>query len=70
MFNYDVGLLPYRRPINVVVGRPIEVERQSKPDDKYIDEIHQRYMDELIRLWDEHKERFAPMRTGELEIVE
>jgi len=26
--------------------------------------------DELIRLWDEHKDRFAPMRTGELEIVE
>jgi len=54
----------------VVVGRPIEVEQQGKPEDAYIDQIHQRYMDELIRLWDEHKEMFAPMRTGDLEIVE
>jgi 2-acylglycerol O-acyltransferase 2 len=42
--NEDAGLLPYRRPINVVVGRPIQVEQQAKPDDKYVDEVHQKYM--------------------------
>lgn len=42
------GLLPYRRPINVVVGRPIQVEQQAKPDDGYIDEVHQKYMASLF----------------------
>ena len=39
-----IGLLPYRRPLNVVVGRPIRVEQQTKPDDAYINEVHQKYM--------------------------
>lgn len=70
VFNYDVGLLPYRRPLNVVVGRPISVEKQANPDEKYVDKVHEQYMDELLRLWDEWKDDFAPERTEELQIVE
>lgn len=69
VFNYDMGLLPYRRPLNIVVGRPILVE-QMKLTDEYIDELHQKYMDELVRLWDEWKDKFAKDRVAELEIVE
>jgi hypothetical protein len=29
IFNYDFGLLPYRRPITVVVGAPLELRRVS-----------------------------------------
>lgn len=29
VFNYDFGLLPYRRPIVVIVGAPIELPRLS-----------------------------------------
>jgi 2-acylglycerol O-acyltransferase 2 len=29
IFNYDFGLLPYRRPIAVVVGAPLELRRVS-----------------------------------------
>jgi 2-acylglycerol O-acyltransferase 2/2-acylglycerol O-acyltransferase 1 len=74
IFNYDVGLLPYRRAVNVVVGRPIKVVQQGgrdgKVDEKYLDEVHQRYVDELLLLWNEYKDTFATDRTGELEIVE
>lgn len=74
IFNYDVGLLPYRRAVNVVVGRPIKVVQQGgrdgKVDEKYLDEVHQRYVDELLWLWNEYKDTFATDRTGELEIVE
>lgn len=70
VFNYDVGLMPYRRPLNIVVGRPILVVQQpsrDKIDDSYIDELHSRYMQELQRLWDEWKDVYAPDRIGEIE---
>ncbi|KAI9718814.1 MAG: diacylglycerol O-acyltransferase 1 [Chrysothrix sp. TS-e1954] len=70
VFNYDAGFLPYRRPMNIVVGRPIQVEQRSKPDEKYIDEVHERYMKELVRVWDEWKDTFAQDRKEELQIIE
>ncbi|EMD90881.1 hypothetical protein COCC4DRAFT_50058 [Bipolaris maydis ATCC 48331] len=70
VFNYDVGMMPYRRPINIVVGRPIRVVQNEHPNNDYIDQVHQQYVDELMRIWNEHKDTFARNRTGELEIVE
>jgi 2-acylglycerol O-acyltransferase 2/2-acylglycerol O-acyltransferase 1 len=70
IFNYDVGMMPYRRPINIVVGRPIRVVQNKHPDNDYINEIHGKYVDELMRIWNEHKDTFAKHRTSELEIVE
>lgn len=70
VFNYDVGMMPYRRPLNVVVGRPIKVDQADKPADSYVDELHGRYVKELERIWEERKDEFASERTGELQIVE
>ncbi|KZM21133.1 2-acylglycerol O-acyltransferase [Ascochyta rabiei] len=70
IFNYDVGMMPYRRPINIVAGRPIRVVQDKHPSPEYMDEVHEQYIDELMRLWHEHKDTFAKQRTGELEIVE
>lgn len=74
VFNYDVGLLPYRRSVNVVVGRPIKVVQQGSNggpvDSTYLDQVHQEYVDELMRLWNAHKDTFAKDRDGELEIIE
>lgn len=71
VFNYDVGLMPYRHPLNIVVGRPISVMQQQnrdKIDDQYIDELHSRYVQELMRLWDQYKDVYAKERERELEI--
>ncbi|PNS17674.1 Diacylglycerol O-acyltransferase 2B [Sphaceloma murrayae] len=70
VFNYDVGLLPYRRPINIVVGRPIQIQQFARPEQSYVDEIHERYINELMGIWEEWKDVFATGRQGELEIVE
>ena len=70
VFNYDVGLMPYRRALDVVVGKPIQVRQQDKPDQKYVDEVHERYMQELQRLWDTWKDTFAKERQAEMEITE
>lgn len=74
IFNYDVGLMPYRRAINIVVGKPIRVKQQGgtggKVDEAYLDEVHAAYVQELKNLWDAHKDSFARDREGELEIIE
>jgi hypothetical protein len=70
IFNYDVGMMPYRRPINIVVGKPIRVIQDKHPNPEYMDEVHEKYIEELMRLWHEHKDTFAKQRTGELEIIE
>ncbi|KAB8216015.1 diacylglycerol acyltransferase-domain-containing protein [Aspergillus novoparasiticus] len=72
VFNYDVGLMPYRRPLDIVVGCPIEVVQQQnrdKIDDDYIDYLHAKYVQELARLWEQWKDVYARDRTSELEIV-
>ncbi|KAK1075929.1 diacylglycerol O-acyltransferase 1 [Friedmanniomyces endolithicus] len=70
VFNYDVGLMPYRRPINIVVGRPIRIQQARNPDPKYVDEMHEAYVTELERVWEEWKGTFARGREGEMELVE
>lgn len=74
IFNYDVGLMPYRRSMNIVVGKPIRVRQQGgtagKVDEAYLDEIHAAYVEELKTLWETHKNTFARNREGEMEIVE
>ncbi|GLA46883.1 diacylglycerol O-acyltransferase 1 [Aspergillus niger] len=72
VFNYDVGLMPYRRPLNIVVGRPIHVVQQrdrEKIDDDYINHLHSLYVQELERIWEEWKDKYARDRTSEIEIV-
>ena len=74
VFNYDVGLMPYRRPVNVVVGKPVKVVQQGgkdgKVDEGYLDEVHRQYVEELKRLWESYKDTFAQERKAELEIIE
>lgn len=71
VFNYDVGLMPYRRPLNIVVGRPIPVVQQDREilDDNYVDELHGKYVAELERIWEEWRDVFAKDRTSEIQIV-
>jgi 2-acylglycerol O-acyltransferase 2 len=70
IFNYDVGMMPYRRPINIVVGRPIKVMQQSSPDKEYVEELHGKYIRELRWIWETYKDEFARERIAEMEIVE
>ena len=70
VFNYDVGLMPYRRPINIVVGKPIRVVQNSKPNQEQIDTMHELYVQELERIWNTWKDDFSPNRNEEMKILE
>lgn len=70
IFNYDVGLMPYRRPLNIVVGRPIRVVQAENPDNSEVDRLHGLYTEELRRIWDRYKDEFAADRKEELQFLD
>ncbi len=71
LLNYDVGLMPYRRPVNVVIGKPVKVHSTPghQPTSDEIDYYHELYVQELENLWETYKDDFVPGRISELEIV-
>ncbi|KAI0022406.1 diacylglycerol acyltransferase-domain-containing protein [Xylariomycetidae sp. FL0641] len=69
IFNYDVGLMPYRRPLHIVVGQPIKVRQSSSVDPDEINRLHGLYVAELQKLWDRYKDEFAPDRKEEMQIL-
>ncbi|XP_053165821.1 2-acylglycerol O-acyltransferase 2 [Hemicordylus capensis] len=58
VFQYSFGLLPYRRPIYTVVGRAIKVEKKHNPSEEEVDELHEKYVEELSKLFEEHKLKY------------
>ncbi|OQV14228.1 2-acylglycerol O-acyltransferase 2-A [Hypsibius exemplaris] len=56
LFNYNFGWMPHRHPINVVVGEPVLVTQNSDPTEEEVAEVHQRYQDALVRLFEAHKD--------------
>lgn len=54
-------LLPARRPVNVVVGSPLRVEKvgQGTPSKEAVDALHARYKQALCELFEEHKRTYG-----------
>ncbi|KAK2009630.1 diacylglycerol acyltransferase [Colletotrichum eremochloae] len=71
ILNYDVGMMPYRRPLNIVVGKPIKVTTSptAQPSQEEIDRLHGLYVAELQTIWDTYKDQFAPDRKAELQFI-
>lgn len=69
-----VGLCPYPVPIDVVIGSEIPVEKyQGDPCgaefDAVVDKYHRMYCQELQKLFNQHKEKFAK-GASDLQLVE
>ncbi|TQN73956.1 Diacylglycerol O-acyltransferase 2A [Colletotrichum shisoi] len=71
ILNYDVGMMPYRRPLNIVVGKPIKMTTSptAQPSQEEIDWYHGLYVAELQTIWDTYKDQFAPERKAELQFI-
>jgi hypothetical protein len=51
--------MPFRRKITTVVGRPIDVpEKIEKPTEEQINQLHDIYVNELIQLYNDHKDKY------------
>ncbi|KAF5302450.1 hypothetical protein FQR65_LT08540 [Abscondita terminalis] len=69
-FQYSFGLVPQRKPVTTVVGRPLNVEKIENPPDDYINKIHGQFIDCLIQLFEEQKHHYLKNpETTTLEIV-
>ncbi|KAJ3284866.1 diacylglycerol O-acyltransferase 1 [Rhizoclosmatium sp. JEL0117] len=63
------GILPYRRDINVVIGKPMIVPKIENPTHEDIQKYHALYLQELQTLYDSRKDEFLPNRKEELIIT-
>lgn len=64
----DFGLVPFRRPINVVVGRPVPCPLLPNYTDADVDKYQKLYIDGVISLFNENVDKYSP--GMELRIVE
>ena len=51
---FRFGLVPYRKPIHVVVGTPIRVTRIENPTREEIESMHENYVKGLQKLYDKY----------------
>ncbi|XP_023287205.1 2-acylglycerol O-acyltransferase 2-A-like isoform X2 [Seriola lalandi dorsalis] len=59
VFQYSFGLIPYRKSIHTVVGRPISVAQTPSPSSKDIESLHKVYLQSLTELFEQHKHTYG-----------
>lgn len=69
VFSYNMGPLPYRRPLTVVVGEPIRVDKNQSPTSEELEDLRSRYIKALRKLYDEWQPRLEPGRETPLIVV-
>lgn len=60
------GIMPYPRPITVVVGSPVPVEKVENPSEQQISKLHSEYKEKLTELFDKHRDACGVPRDIEL----
>jgi 2-acylglycerol O-acyltransferase 1 len=58
LFSDWFGFLPFRKPINTVIGTPIPVECVQNPTQEQVDALHEQFIDEMHKLFEKHKVNF------------
>lgn len=54
--NKRKGLMPYKKPITVVMGNPIQIEKNERPSQEQIDSTHAIYLKNLQELYDNNRD--------------
>ncbi|XP_055531130.1 2-acylglycerol O-acyltransferase 2-A-like isoform X1 [Wyeomyia smithii] len=58
-FQYTYGIIPRRKPLNTVIGGPVEAKKLDNPTSEDIDELHARFCKALEELFEKHKSKFV-----------
>ncbi|XP_008302175.1 2-acylglycerol O-acyltransferase 1 isoform X2 [Stegastes partitus] len=59
VFQYSFGVIPYRKPIHTVVGKPIPVTQTPSPSRDDIESLHKVYLQSLTELFEQHKHTYG-----------
>ncbi|KAG0175112.1 diacylglycerol O-acyltransferase 1 [Apophysomyces sp. BC1034] len=74
IFNYDVGLVPFRHEIVTVIGKPIPVPKlekdQAEPTQEQLHALQDEYIKELETIYHKYKDEYAKDRKEELRIID
>ncbi|CAG8815242.1 4701_t:CDS:2, partial [Racocetra persica] len=62
IFNYDFGMLPHRRQITTIVGKPIDVVQNDNPTEEEVLEVQRKYIARLYEIWNKYKDIYAKDR--------
>ena len=63
-------VLPFRKPIDVVVGAPIAVKQSASLDEAYVDRLQAEYVMQLGTIWNDWRDHFNVDKSVEFRIVE
>ncbi|XP_019172324.1 PREDICTED: diacylglycerol O-acyltransferase 2-like isoform X2 [Ipomoea nil] len=58
-WGYMGSFMPFQHPIHVVVGRPIEVEKNTQPTAEELATLHSQFIEALVELFEKHKMRLG-----------
>nr|CAD2124242.1 unnamed protein product [Meloidogyne enterolobii] len=58
------GILPFKERITSIVGEPIKVNKCDNPSDQQIDDLHNEYCKNLIKLFEEHKYEYGELNEN------
>ncbi|KAJ8664057.1 hypothetical protein O0I10_000335 [Lichtheimia ornata] len=74
IFNYDVGIMPFRHPIVTVVGKPIAVPKleagQKEPTHEQLVAVQEEYIKGLEAIYNKYKDVYAKDRKQDLRIID
>ncbi|KAI7861732.1 diacylglycerol acyltransferase-domain-containing protein [Spinellus fusiger] len=74
IFNYDMGLMPFRHHVVTVVGKPVQVpaldEGQTEPTREQLEAVQKEYIHELESIYHKYKDVYAKDRKRDLCIID
>lgn len=57
--QFGLPLTPFKRPVDIVIGAPLEVGKIEEPTQEQVAEAHEKYVRALQELFDSNKARFG-----------
>ncbi|KAJ3237378.1 Diacylglycerol O-acyltransferase 2 [Chytriomyces hyalinus] len=69
IFTYDYGIMPYRKPITVVTGIPIDCPKLDTVTEEDLKRVQRLYIAGVQSLYDKYKDELLPNRKEELIII-
>ncbi len=70
IFQYDIGFMPHRHPIVVVIGDPIPCPKNKNPSQELLQEYQEKYLAGLEKVYHKYKDEYAKDRKSEIHFIE